>query len=305
MWRRGIALVTTVLAVGAFVLIPARPALAHCDSVAGPVVNAARQALAQNDVKLVLPYIKSTGEAELTAAFDQAQEVRQQGGKAAELAEHWFFETAVRIHRQGEGAAYTGLKYHAEFGAALHAAEEAVETGDLDHVAAVLSKAIQEQLEAKYHAIVETREHAVKAGTVEANRAAVEAVLIFETYVDSLDVAIKGQDHSDQHGAAPAHGAIAIKLNGQPLHATALKEGDKLMLPLRAVAEAVGAALTWNDQEQSATVTKGGLPFTVRPGADGAVLHEGTLMVPAEILLENLGLHHELHGDALLLVHEG
>jgi hypothetical protein len=35
---------------------------------------------------------------------------RKAGGEAKELADLYFFETLVRVHRAGEGAAYTGLK---------------------------------------------------------------------------------------------------------------------------------------------------------------------------------------------------
>lgn len=301
MRRGGAALVAALLVAGAAVLLPAQPALAHCDNVKGPVVTAAREALAKNDVNLALPYIKAEYEAELTAAFGEAREAMKQGGKAAELAEHWFAETTVRLHRQGEGAGYTGLKYDTDFGLALHAAEEAVETGDLHHVVEVLDEALVAQLEAKYAAIVKTREAAAKEGTVAANREAVEAVLIFETYVDTIAKAISAEDHHAEGGAGHGAKAIAIKLDGHELTASALMEGHDLLLPLRAVAEAAGATVTWDEQGQAALVTLGDHQLTVRPGTDGAVTHEGVTMVPAEFLLEALGLHHELHGNTLLL----
>jgi hypothetical protein len=37
--------------------------------------------------------------------------VRKQGNKEAiDIAELWFYETVVRLHRKREGASYTGLK---------------------------------------------------------------------------------------------------------------------------------------------------------------------------------------------------
>ena len=86
-----------------------KPAAAHCDSEKGPAATAAHQALEKNNVKLILPYVKPDAEIELTAAFKQALEVRKAGGKALELADRYFIETAVRLHREGEGAAYTGV----------------------------------------------------------------------------------------------------------------------------------------------------------------------------------------------------
>lgn len=257
--RRGVGILAMALLA---VLLPAGPALAHCDSVNGPVVTAARQALAQNDVKLILPYIKAADETELTAAFSKAREAMAQGGKGAELAELWFAETAVRLHRQGEGEPYTGLKYETDYGPALEAAEQAVETGNLNKVTAVLTDAIKGELAAKYQVILETRERAAKEGTVEAKREAVEAELMFEVYVHELGETIKG---------------------GEP-------HGEAALVPLRAVAEAVGATVSWDEHERAAVVKLGQAQFEVRPGTGGAVLQDGRTMVPAQFLLARLGL---------------
>ena len=42
--------------------------------------------------------------------FDQAVAVRKAGGASRDLADRYFFETLVRVHRAGEGAPYTGIK---------------------------------------------------------------------------------------------------------------------------------------------------------------------------------------------------
>lgn len=82
----------------------------HCDTMDGPVVTAARKALDANDVTLALAYVPESGEAEVRAAFDKVQKARKAGPEAREVADLYFFETVVRVHRAGEGAAYTGLK---------------------------------------------------------------------------------------------------------------------------------------------------------------------------------------------------
>jgi hypothetical protein len=73
----------------------------HCDSLDGPVVTAARAALAANDVDRVLPYVRVDGETEVREAFDRAMRARALGVDAQEVADRWFFETVVRIHRAG------------------------------------------------------------------------------------------------------------------------------------------------------------------------------------------------------------
>ena len=82
----------------------------HCDSLDGPVVTAARQALETDDLDLILPFVHEDGEAEVRAMFASVQSVRGLGEATREIADRLFFETVVRIHRAGEGAPYTGLK---------------------------------------------------------------------------------------------------------------------------------------------------------------------------------------------------
>jgi len=83
---------------------------AHCDALDGPVVQAAREALAATNSNLVLIWVQREHEPEILNAFAKTLAVRKLGGEAKELADLFFFETVVRLHRAGEGASYTGLK---------------------------------------------------------------------------------------------------------------------------------------------------------------------------------------------------
>jgi hypothetical protein len=182
------------------VLWPAASTDAHCDAVNGPVVGAAREALETGDVDLVLPFVQAEAESELIAAFEQTLDVREQGGTARELADRWFFETAVRLHREGEGAPYTGLKDDTDFGPALEAAEASLATGSLDEVQRVLDDAVRDGLGERYAAIEEARAHAEREGTVEAQRELVEAELGFELYVEGIYQSVIGDaPHGAEH----------------------------------------------------------------------------------------------------------
>lgn len=181
-----------VLGGGLIFLTASTPVQAHCDSVQGPVVAAAKKALEAGDVTLILPYIQPEAEAELTAAFEQALEVRQLGGQAKELADRFFFETAVRLHREGEGASYTGLKDEPT-DPFIAAADHALETETLDELYTMLDHAVKEGVAQKFQAVQEARELAAKEGTVEANREQVEAELSFENYIYALQEAALGQ----------------------------------------------------------------------------------------------------------------
>jgi hypothetical protein len=205
-----LGMVALVLMVAVIGLLRPVPAKAHCDSMNGPVVEAARKALAKGDVTLILPYVQEDAEAELTAAFEHTLEVRALGPEARELADRFFFETAVRLHRMGEGAAYTGLKEAEDHGPALESADAVLAGGDLDEVYAVLEEAVHEGVAAKVAAVEAARAHAAEEQTVAAQRERVEAELIFEKYVYELYTAAQGQTvHAEgsEAVAAPAEDA--------------------------------------------------------------------------------------------------
>lgn len=194
---------------------PALPAQAHCDAVTGPVVTAAREALETDDVDLVLPYVQPKAEAELTAAFDQTMAVRTSGGAAQDLADQWFFETAVRLHRAGEGASYTGLSEQTDFGPALEAAEAALESESLDEVSTVLQQAIEEGLATRYAQVEEARQHAEEAPSVAAERERVESELAFEQYVDAIYQAMQGQPTTGEGSHAAASETVTAATSDQ------------------------------------------------------------------------------------------
>ncbi|MGD8613836.1 MAG: DUF6448 family protein, partial [Desulfobacterales bacterium] len=80
---------------------------AHCDTLNGPVVESARLALAAGDVTPVLKWVSVNDEQLIRTAFQNTMQVRKLGGQVQKLADMYFFETLVRIHRAGEGASYT------------------------------------------------------------------------------------------------------------------------------------------------------------------------------------------------------
>lgn len=121
------------------------PARAHCDGLDGPVVQAAQQALDAKDVDRVLIWVQKSDEAEIERAFKRALAVRGLSPEARELADTYFFETLVRVHRAGEGAPYTGLKPAGrDLGPAIPAGDKALETGDIEVVVKLLTDRVSE-----------------------------------------------------------------------------------------------------------------------------------------------------------------
>lgn len=157
----------------------------HRDSMDGPVVAAARQALEAADVNLVLPFVHPDGEAEVRAMFDTVMPVRGLAPGAREVADRLFFETVVRIHRAGEGGPYTGLKSAGlSVGPVIPLAERAVETGSPDEVGTFLTAALRNELKRRLE-LVNTLK-ATKDRSTDHARQYVEAMLDFEVYSDQV-----------------------------------------------------------------------------------------------------------------------
>jgi Family of unknown function (DUF6448) len=162
----------------------------HCDTLDGPVVETARQALAAGDVTPVLKWVSKDDEQFIRTAFHNTVEVRKLGGQAQKFADMYFFETLVRIHRAGEGAPYTGLKTGAEVDPAIALADKALESGSVDKLVGVLTDATSKGIRERFHRALETKKHADES--VAAGREFVEAYVIFTHYVEGLHARIKG-----------------------------------------------------------------------------------------------------------------
>jgi len=165
-------------------------AKAHCDTLDGPVVETARQALASGDVTPLLKWVSIKDEQLIRTAFQNTMEVRKLGGKAQELADMYFFETLVRIHREGEGASYTGLKAGSEIDPAVALADKALETGSVDKLTGVLTDAAAKGIRDRFNRALETKKHADES--VSAGREFVEAYVAFTHYVENLHDSVKG-----------------------------------------------------------------------------------------------------------------
>jgi len=165
-------------------------AKAHCDTLDGPVVETARQALASGDVTPLLKWVSIKDEQLIRTAFKNTMEVRKLGGKAKELADMYFFETLVRIHREGEGASYTGLKAGSEIDPAVALADKALETGSVDKLTGVLTDAAAKSIRERFSRALETKKHADES--VSAGREFVEAYVVFTHFVENLHGSVKG-----------------------------------------------------------------------------------------------------------------
>ena len=198
--------VLATLAVAAF-FTPSR-AQAHCDGLDGPVVKAAQKALAEGNVNLVLIWVQKADETEIKRAFDQTLAVRKLNPAARELADMYFFETLVRIHRAGEGAPFTGLKPAGrDLGPAIPAGDKALETGNVDPVVKLLAEKIERGLREHFKEATEKRKFA--QDDIEAGREAVKTYVEYIHYVEGIYQAAPSAAHGhfseNDETPAPEH----------------------------------------------------------------------------------------------------
>ena len=173
---------------------------AHCDGLDGPVVAAARKALEGGDVRLALVWVQPDADAEIRAAFEAARSIRPLSAPAKALADTFFFETLVRVHRAGEGATYTGLKPAGrDLGPAIPAADRALATGSADELVKLITAAVETGIREHFA-------HAKAASTYEARDVAagreyVKAYVEYVHYVERLYDAAKGPAHGHFDGS--------------------------------------------------------------------------------------------------------
>ncbi len=174
----------TLLMIALLLALAPAPARAHCDALDGPVVTAAREALRTGDFSLIAVWVKEPDEAALLSSFKQTLAVRKLNDQARQLADTYFFETAVRLHRAGEGEPYTGLKPAGQITGALAVAEHALATGRSDPLEDMIVAAVRANLRERFRDVTERRNY--RRGDVDAGRAYVAAYTSFVHYVVGL-----------------------------------------------------------------------------------------------------------------------
>jgi hypothetical protein len=190
----------------ALALIWSLPAAAHCDTLDGPVVAAARKALDTNNVNLVLVWVQKKDDADIRKQFEKTVAVRKAGGQAKELADMYFFETLVRIHRAGEGAGYTGLK-SGPVEPPIAAADKSLESGKLQEVAQLILKRMEQGLHRHFEDMMKKKKY--KPDDIAAGRAFASAYVEYTHYVERLydagETLAPGRVQKEAPGLAHSH----------------------------------------------------------------------------------------------------
>jgi hypothetical protein len=199
--RIGLVAATVLVLIGS-----PKNASAHCDTLDGPVVTAARVALQRGDVTPVLKWVKEKEEPEVREAFQRTMAVRGVSAEARDLADLYFFETLVRLHRQGEGEPYTGLKPASAIDRAIEGADRALETGSVNDVVTLVTERAAAGIRERFVRAKARQKHADE--NVAAGREYVTAYVEFIHYIEELHLDISGaatgKEHTERASPRPA-----------------------------------------------------------------------------------------------------
>ncbi|WP_051286116.1 DUF6448 family protein [Salinimicrobium terrae] len=158
--------------------------LAHCDRKNGPVAVAAREALQTENIDKILIWVGEKQEEELREKFQQSVQVYKKGGESKQLAEEYFMETSVRLHREAEGLPFTGLKDAQPNPEDIEAAENALDSGNIDPVVSLLSEEINQKVTHWFRKAREAKEN--RSSSIEAGREWVDTYVRYITYIHGL-----------------------------------------------------------------------------------------------------------------------
>ena len=174
-----------------FILFAApQMASAHCDSYDGPVIKDALKALEQQNVELVLKWVEPKYDKIITEKFNQTLKLQGSNEEVNEIIRTHFLETLVRLHREGEGASFTGLKPIGSMTPMVEMADNSLDKNDIDYVVNKVNNHLGEVLRERFTKAMELSK--TKHNSVEQGRAYVEAYVEYTHTLDALEHIMHG-----------------------------------------------------------------------------------------------------------------
>ena len=187
-----------MLLLASSIFIFTNTASAHCDSYDGPVIKDAEKALEANNVNLVLKWVSKEQEKEITPLFQKTYELRDGDKEVYEIVKKHFFETLVRLHRETEGAPYTGLKPAGTTKQIIKMTDNALDENSVDDFLQKLNNHIDNVVREKFNKVSELNK--VKDNSVEKGREFVAAYVDYTHTVEAIhDIIEHGTGSHEGH----------------------------------------------------------------------------------------------------------
>lgn len=195
--RKNYKSIFSIVLLSALMMFGSPPASAHCDSYDGPTIKDAAKALETNNVNLVLKWITSEQEEVIIPLFNKTYSLKTGDKEVYEIVEKHFFETLVRLHRETEGAPFTGLKPAGTTKKIIQLCDRALESKNVDDFLVKLNTHIGKVIREKYEKVVALDR--VKNDSPVKGREYVEAYVDYTHTIEAI------HDIADQSGDNSAH----------------------------------------------------------------------------------------------------
>jgi len=143
----------SLLLVFAFILTTTS-GFAHCDSYDGPVIKDALKALDKNNVQLVLKWIEPHQEMEIVPLFNKTYSLKNEDPQIYSIIEKHFLETLVRLHRETEGAPFTGLKPAGSMTPLVEMADNSIAEENVEDVIKTVTNHLEQLLRERYDSVI-------------------------------------------------------------------------------------------------------------------------------------------------------
>lgn len=179
--------------ISVFSIMSTQKASAHCDSFDGPALIDAAKALETNNVELIKKWIRAEDEAIVVPLFHKAYALKDGDAEIYEIVKTHFYETLVRLHREMEGATFTGLKPAGTTAHITVMSDKALEFGNFEGLLTALNKHVNGQLMEKYEKAAQL--YKVKDRSVEDGRAYVVAYVDYTHSVEAVHDILEGGGH--------------------------------------------------------------------------------------------------------------
>ena len=193
--KHNLRAILSIVLVSLLMIFGSLPVSAHCDSYDGPTIKDAIKALETNNVNLVLKWINQQQEQEIISLFNKTYSLRNGDKEVYAIVEKHFFETLVRLHRETEGAPYTGLKPAGTTKNIIQLSDLAIESKDIDDLLVKLNNHIGKVVREKYQKVATL--DITKNISPEKGREYVKAYVDYTHTLEAVhDIVEQGSGHS-------------------------------------------------------------------------------------------------------------
>lgn len=187
----------SIVFVSLIMIISTFPVSAHCDSYDGPVIKDATKALETNNVQFILKWITAEQESEIIPLFNKTYSLKKGDKEIYSIVEKHFLETLVRLHRETEGAPYTGLKPAGTTKTIVQLSDQALENKDIDGLLGKLNNHIGNVIRGKYETVAALDK--IKNESAEKGRQYVEAYVDYTHTLEAIHDIIDNESGQSVH----------------------------------------------------------------------------------------------------------